>query len=135
MTILVGWSLRDSMSGMRIRLITVCLAAAAGVSAQPQGIQPQGKAAAVSIESAGNARGQALFNERCAICHYDQSAAQKMGPGLKGIYARGKFADGKKVDDTSMAAWIEKGGKDMPGLKDVLQPAEIRTLINYLKTL
>ena len=118
------------MSGMRILIVTACLAAVAGIFAQPQG-----KAAAVSVETAESVRGQALFNDRCAICHYDQSAAQKIGPGLKGIYARGKFADGKKVDDTNMVGWIEKGGKDMPGLKDVLKPAEIRTLISYLKTL
>jgi len=123
------------MSGMRSLLVTVCLAAVAGVFAQSEAAQSQGKAAAVSVESAETAKGQELFNERCAICHYDQSVAQKMGPGLKGIYARGKFADGKKVDDSSMAAWIEKGGKDMPGLKDTLKPAEIRTLINYLKTI
>jgi len=115
---------------MRILLVTACLAVAASVFAQPQG-----KAPAASGDAAETTRGQALFNERCAICHYDQSTAQKLGPGLKGIYARGKFADGKKVDDSSMTAWIEKGGKDMPGLKDVLTPAEIRTLINYLKTL
>ena len=122
------------MSAMRILLVTiaVCLAAVAGISAQLPGAQPQAKAAG---DAADTARGQALFNERCAICHYDQSAAQKMGPGLKGIFARGKFADGKKVDDAGMTGWIEKGGKDMPGLKDVLKPAEIRELIGYLKTL
>ena len=120
---------------MRILLVAVCLTAVAGVFAQSEGTQSQGKAPAVSIESVGNAGGQALFNERCAICHYDQSAAQKMGPGLKGLYARGKFADGKKVDDASMAVWIEKGGKDMPGLKDTLKAAEVRALINYLKTI
>ncbi|HEX9759661.1 MAG TPA: c-type cytochrome [Candidatus Acidoferrales bacterium] len=89
----------------------------------------------MSGNSPETAAGQMIFNERCAICHYDGSAAQKMGPGLKGLYARGKFADGRKVDDAGMAGWIEKGGKDMPGLKDVLKPAEIRTLIRYLKTL
>lgn len=128
------------MNGMRNLLVTVCLAALAGASVQLQGARPQGaqspgKAAAASGETAEATRGQGLFNERCAICHYDQSAAQKLGPGLKGIYARGKFADGKRVDDASMAGWLEKGGKDMPGLKDVLKPAEIRTLISYLKTL
>ena len=125
---------------MRVLPVTVCLAAVAGISVQlqvapSQAAQSQGKAAAVSVESAESPRGQALFNERCAICHYDQSAAQKVGPGLKGIYARGKFADGKKVDDSSMTVWIEKGGKDMPGLKVVLQPADIRALIRYLQTI
>ena len=116
-------------------LVSVCLGGLAGIFAQPPGAQAQGRAAAISIEAAGTGRGQALFAERCAICHYDQSAAQKIGPGLKGIYARGKFAGGKKVDDAGMAGWIEKGGKDMPGLKDVLKPADIRALISYLKTL
>ena len=115
--------------GGGLLLVTLCLAAGAVISAQSQG-----KPAAVSSETAESATGLALFNERCAICHYDQSSAQKMGPGLKGLYARGKFADGKKVDDMSMAGWIEKGGKDMPGLKDVLKPADIRALISYLKT-
>ena len=79
--------------------------------------------------------GKAVFNERCAVCHYDQSAAQKIGPGLKGIYARGTFADGRKVDDAGMIRWIENGGKDMPPMKDVLKPDEIRALVSYLKTL
>ena len=117
-------------AGAGLLLAAMCLAVAAAVCAQSPG-----KAAAVSGNSPETAAGQMIFNERCAICHYDGSAAQKMGPGLKGLYARGKFADGKKVDDAGMAGWIEKGGKDMPGLKDVLKPAEIRTLIRYLKTL
>ena len=123
------------MSGMRILLVIVGLAAALGGFAEPQGAQSQGKAEAVSVESAETPRGQALFNERCAICHYDQSASQKMGPGLKGLYARGTFADGRKVDEGSMTAWIEKGGKDMPGLKDVLKPEDVRAIIRYLQTI
>ncbi len=60
---------------------------------------------------------------------------KKIGPGLKGLTARGKFSDGKKVDDESLKAWIEKGGKDMPGFKDSLNDAEIRDQIAYLRTL
>jgi mono/diheme cytochrome c family protein len=108
----------------------VCLAMVAAVLAQSPG-----QVVVVSGNSQEIAAGQIIFNERCAICHYDRSEAQKIGPGLKGVYARGKFADGKKVDDAGLAGWIDKGGKDMPGLKDVLKPAEIRTLISYLKTL
>ena len=81
------------------------------------------------------ALGKVKFEERCAICHYSESTAQKIGPGMKGLYARGKFADDKKVNDLGMTAWIEKGGKDMPGFKDVLKPGETRALIAYLRTL
>jgi mono/diheme cytochrome c family protein len=120
---------------MKFFLLTIgaCLPAALAAIAIPlQGAPPQTKSATVSGDAA---RGQAIFGERCAICHYDQSAAQKMGPGLKGIYARGQFANGRKVDNASMTAWIEKGGKDMPPLKDVLKPEEIRALVSYLRTL
>ena len=120
---------------MKTFLLTIgmCLLAALAAMAIPMpGAPPQAKPAAVSGEAA---RGQAIFGERCAICHYDQSAAQKMGPGLKGIYARGKFASGRKVDNASMTAWIEQGGQDMPPMKDTLKPEEIRALVSYLRTL
>ena len=114
-------------------ILGACMAGAlAGLPIPMDGAQPQAKAPAVAGDAS---RGQALFNERCAICHYDQSTAQKMGPGLKGIYARGTFAGGRKVDDAGMTAWIEKGGKDMPGLKDTLKPEEIRALVSYMRTL
>jgi mono/diheme cytochrome c family protein len=120
---------------MKAPLFTVgaCwIAALAGLALAMHGAQPQ---AGTANGSAETTRGQALFGERCAICHYDQSAAQKMGPGLKGIYARGQFADGRKVDDAGMARWIENGGKDMPPMKDELKPDEIRALVSYLRTL
>jgi cytochrome c len=113
--------------------VSVFLAAMVGFSAHLHAApQAQAKTAVVSASAA---QGQTLFNEHCALCHYDHSEAQKLGPGLKGIYARRKFADGKKVDDAGMIARIEKGGEDMPGLKAPLKPEEIRALIAYLRTL
>ena len=122
----------SEMRSLLLAIVTLCLAAVAGVTIQLHGAPPQDRGAGAPAEIA---RGQALFKERCDVCHYDQSVAQKMGPGLKGIYTRGKFADGQKVNDASMTGWIEKGGKDMPGLKDTLKPADIRALVSYLKTL
>jgi mono/diheme cytochrome c family protein len=58
-----------------------------------------------------------------------------VGPGLKGLMARGKYVNGKKLDDESLRAWIENGGKDMPGFKGALKEDEIRDLVAYLKTL
>lgn len=81
------------------------------------------------------AHGKKVYDARCEICHYSASAQKKMGPGLKGMMARGKYANGKKVDDESLRAWIEKGGKDMPGYKGVLKEDEVRDLIAYMKTL
>ena len=103
----------------------------AGLAFPARGARPQ----TAANTAAETTRGKELFGEHCSVCHYDQSAAQKMGPGLKGIYARGQFADGRKVDDAGMTRWIEGGGEDMPPMKDELSPAEIRALIAYLRTL
>ena len=76
-----------------------------------------------------------LFNQHCASCHFAETAAQKIGPGLKGLYVRLTFSDGKKVTDASVTRWIEEGGKNMPGFKETMKPEQIRVLIFYLKTL
>ena len=81
------------------------------------------------------ARGAIVFKDRCAICHFSQSNAKKIGPGLLDIYKRGKFPDGGKVDDASMEKWILNGGKDMPPFKGLISPTQLRDLIGYLKTL
>ena len=107
-------------------VVVACLATAAGISAQSAG--PRNDAAEVSA-------GKAAYEERCAICHFSESTAKKVGPGLKDLYPRGKFADGRKVDDASATAWIEKGGKDMPGYKNVLPSEQIRALVAYLRSL
>ncbi len=88
-----------------------------------------------AAESAAIERGKAIHKEFCGICHYAASSAKKIGPGLKGLSAHGKFANGKLVDDASLRAWIERGGKDMPGFKDTLKAEQVSDLIAYLKTL
>src|ERR1700686_4574348 len=72
------------------------------------------------LDPAAIQRGLVVYKDRCAICHFSESDAKKIGPGLKGIYKRGKFADGGKVDDASMEKWILNGGKNMPPFRPVL---------------
>jgi cytochrome c len=88
---------------------------------------------AVSASDAGS--GKALFNQHCASCHFAETTAQKIGPGLKGLYRRATFSDGKKVTDASLTKWIEVGGKNMPGFKDDIKTEQIRELIIYIRTL
>jgi cytochrome c len=121
------------MKAVLLAILGCWLLVVAAIPARTLAAQAQEKEA--SAPSGDIVKGQAIFNDRCAICHYDQSTAQKMGPGLKGIYARGKFANGRKVDDAAMTDWIQKGGKDMPPLKDELKPEEVRALVRYLRTL
>jgi mono/diheme cytochrome c family protein len=85
--------------------------------------------------SAAIARGSIVYKDQCAICHFNESDAKKIGPGLKDICRLGKFPDGGKVDDASMQKWILNGGKNMPPFKAVLGSSQVRDLISYLKTL
>lgn len=81
------------------------------------------------------AAGKIVYDAQCEACHFPHSAAKKVGPGLKGIYRRGKFADGRAVSDASMSGWIRNGGKNMPPLAKNLSADEIRGVLAYLHTL
>jgi cytochrome c len=80
-------------------------------------------------------QGKKIYEAHCAICHFAASTKKKIGPGLKGLSQRGVFGNGKKVNDESLRAWIETGGKDMPGFRDSLKNGDVRDLIAYLKSL
>ena len=85
---------------------------------------------------AAAARGKQLFDSKCAICHYADNDQKKIGPGLKGISKRGTFTvNNNKVTDETLKTWIENGDTLMPPFKDVLDPAQIKDVIAYVKTL
>ena len=111
------------------------LAVAGAVLAQDP---PPAKAPAKKAASSGAAaaRGKELFDKKCGICHYADSDAKKIGPGLKGISKRGTFTvNNNKVTDETLKTWIENGDTLMPPFKDVLEPAEIKDVIAYVKAL
>jgi cytochrome c len=86
--------------------------------------------------SAATARGKEVFDKKCAVCHYADSEAKKIGPGLKGISKRGTFTvNTNKVTDESLKTWIENGDTLMPPFKEVLEAPQIKDVIAYVKTL
>jgi mono/diheme cytochrome c family protein len=105
--------------------------------ASPQGLgnSSSAKAAASTSQPQETVMGKQLFQRHCASCHFAETTAKKIGPGLQGLYARLAFSDGKRVTDASLTRWIEVGGKDMPGFKDTIKPEQIRELLFYIKTL
>lgn len=63
-------------------------------------------------------QGKTIYEANCAICHKADSTEKTIGPGLKGLYARGVMADGTtKVTDETVRERIEKGKSPMPPLK------------------
>ena len=89
-----------------------------------------------SKDSAAVGRGKDVFDKKCSICHYPDSDAKKIGPGLKGLAKRGTFTvNSNKVTDETLKTWIENGDSLMPPFKDVLDEQQIKDLIAYVKTL
>ncbi|MDQ6677283.1 MAG: c-type cytochrome [Acidobacteriota bacterium] len=86
-------------------------------------------------EKKGDAtKGKEVF-EQCSVCHNADSAEKKMGPGLKGEFAKEKMNNGKAPTEANVRAMINAGGNGMPAYSDMLTDTEKNDLIAYLKTL
>ena len=93
--------------------------------------------AALHAQTKGDAaKGKAVFDQQCSLCHEATSTAKKMGPGLKGLYKQPKLSTtGKPVNDANVIDRINTGGNGMPPYKDLLSDADKANLLAYLKTL
>jgi cytochrome c len=118
------------LSGIGAVVICGALACAGALLAQDSSKKSSGSNATAV------ARGKTLFQQKCSLCHYDTSDQKKIGPGLKGLNKRGTFSvNGNKITDETLKTWIENGDQLMPPFKDVLEPAQIKDVIAYVKTL
>jgi cytochrome c len=115
-------------------IITLAVAGALLAQEQPEKAAPK---KAASHGATGSAtRGKEVFDKKCAMCHFAESDAKKIGPGLKGLSKRGTFTvNGNKVTTGSLTTWIENGDTMMPGMKESLEPAQIKDVVAYVKTL
>jgi cytochrome c2 len=94
------------------------------------------KASGAGAAGGSAARGKDVFEKKCAMCHFADSDQKKIGPGLKGLSKRGTFTvNGNKVTTEALKTWIENGDSLMPGMKDSLEPAQIKDVVAYVKTL
>jgi len=80
-------------------------------------------------------RGAALFEQKgCVGCHFTDSTARKVGPGLQGLFQREKLpASGKPVTDENIRGQLHDPFQRMPSFD--LTEEEMRGLLAYLKTL
>ena len=80
-------------------------------------------------------KGQTVFKENCAVCHWPDKTEKRIGPGLKGLFQREKLSDGRPVNVENVRNIILKGGEKMVGFEEKLDAKEMDALIAYLKTL
>lgn len=89
-----------------------------------------------SAATAGDAAaGKTLFGQKCASCHSATSKAEKVGPGLQGLYKGKMPKSGKPVTDENVRNQILNGSGFMPGFKGSLSDEEIDNIIAYLRTI
>jgi mono/diheme cytochrome c family protein len=119
---------------MMICSAALAIAAAAVAQDAPAKKSTAGNGAKPS--AAAVARGKDIFDKKCAVCHYPDSDAKKIGPGLKDISKRGTFTvNGNKVTEDSLRTWIENGDSLMPPFKEVLEAPQIKDVVAYVRTL
>lgn len=118
-------------------LLAIAIFAVAGaVAPQDQLAQTTPKKSSGHSAAGPAVRGKEVFEKKCAICHFADSDQKKIGPGLKGLFKRGTFSvNGNKVTTESLKTWIENGDSQMPGMKDSLEPMQIKDVVAYVKTL
>ena len=115
-------------------LAIALLGMAVAVFAQDPPAKAPAKKAAASKGSP--TKGKEVFDQKCGLCHFADSDAKKIGPGLKGISKRGTFTvNNNKFTEETLKTWIENGDSLMPPFKDVLDEGQIKDVIAYVKTL
>jgi len=123
--------LRGFFTGILFSLALAAVSTALQAPGKNQLAEKTGSASAAEVK-----RGKTVFDMHCAVCHYVGSTAKKIGPGLKSLTKRGTPGpDGKPLNDASLRAQIEKGGKNMPGFRATLSNQQISDLVSYLKSL
>ncbi len=79
--------------------------------------------------------GAAVFQQKCAACHFTDQTENKIGPGLKELFKKKKLASsGLPVSDSNIRAQLKTPFRNMPPFADLPQE-KVDALIEYLKTL
>lgn len=82
------------------------------------------------------ARGKQLYKSKCAICHFDTSTAERVGPGLQGLFKIEKMPkSGLAPTEDNVRRLILEGSGTMQPFRGVLTRQQLADLMAYLKTL
>lgn len=121
---------------MTLNLAAVAIAVLAIAGAVYAQDAPSKKAPPAAGAKGSAVRGKEVFENKCSVCHYADSDAKKIGPGLKGINKRGTFTiNSNKVTEESLRTWIENGDALMPPFKEILEAQQIKDVVAYVRTL
>jgi len=85
--------------------------------------------------NAEQSAGRAIFDQRCAQCHYPYSSSSLHGPGLNKLFRKKYLPSGLPASDRFVTQTIVNGRRMMPAVGNSLSDEQLRELIAYLHTL
>jgi cytochrome c2 len=75
----------------------------------------------------------AAFRTWCVNCHDPRKNGER-GPDLRGLFARGKFANGQAVTESALRRLIDDGHGKAPPLREWLDEPSRQAILTYLKS-
>jgi uncharacterized membrane protein len=88
-----------------------------------------------AVDTGARSAGEMLFNQKCAFCHFTDSTATKVGPGLKGLFKKEKmtFSDWPMTPE-NVRRQLQTPFRQMPPF-DSLTEEQVQALLDYLQSL
>jgi len=124
----------EMFSKIVVPMYVLCLLTAVGLGYFGGELVYGTQAPAGKVSEGPVAEGAAVFQSNCSACHLPYSTANKIGPGLKGIFKLTRFpVSGKPVSDENFKKLLAKPFGKMPPF-GYLTPEQVDALIAYLKT-
>ncbi len=85
--------------------------------------------------NAEQAAGHAVYETRCAQCHYDRMDQGKNGPSLVSLFKKQELHSGAAATDERVTATVLHGHGMMPAMGDRIDDEQMEALLAYLHTL
>ena len=127
--------LSETVSKIIIPMYVLCLLTAVGLGYFGGELVYGTKAPAAAVPEGPAAEGAMVFQQNCSACHLPDSTANKIGPGLKGIFKQDKFpVSGLAVSEENFKKLLVTPFGKMPPFGH-LPPGQVDALAAYLKTL
>ena len=119
---------KRAASGLLASGVLLLVVAAAGCRSYPPPLP-------IDQLNAQQAAGRAVFNTRCAQCHYDRVDQPKNGPALVSIFKKPSLHSGAAATDERVTATVLHGHGLMPAMGAQVDEQQLADLLAYLHTL
>jgi len=115
------------------RIFNVLLVGAVGMAlAGCKSVAPPTPLAELNVQQA---RGHAVYQARCQVCHYDRKDAPLNGPPMIGVFKKQYLPSGAPANNERVTATIVHGRNLMPAQRNTMDAQDLDDLLAYLHTL